>query len=68
MDVFTDPKRDVPSVRKTKVNVENDFIVKREGPHGWWKVHRERGQVPEQLSGWYTKPELAESAIKQYVS
>lgn len=66
-DIFTDEKRDLPKVRKTETSERNDFVLKQEGPYGWWKIHRERGPVPDKLDGWYTKPELAQNAINQYV-
>lgn len=66
-DIFTDPKKDLPKVRKTETSETNDFVLKQEGPFGWWKIHREKGPVPDSLSGWYTKPELATAAIAQHL-
>lgn len=65
MDIFTDVTRDLPKTRKLGVE-DVDFQIKQHDPYGWWKVSRERGQVPAELAGWYTRPELAEAAVAAY--
>jgi hypothetical protein len=68
MDVFADkPDKDMPRVRNTGMNLENDFVIKQGGPYGFWTVSREKGQVPDELSGLYTTPEYAKTAIKTHL-
>ena len=60
--------RDLPRERPQNVS-ENDFVVKQkpEDPYGFWWISREKGQVPEKLSGAYTTVGYAELAVKNYV-
>jgi hypothetical protein len=68
MDVFADkPNKDMPRVRNTGFVPENDFVVKQGGPYGFWTISREKGQVPEELSGNYTTPDHAKTAIKTHL-
>jgi hypothetical protein len=71
MDIFSehvDPSRDMPTTRKAGVDTDNDFIFKQEGPYGFWNVSRERGQVPESLSGAYTSIDAAREAVQVYAN
>lgn len=47
----------------------NDFVVKHrdDDPYGFWWIGREKGQVPEHLSGAYTSSELATEAVNQHL-
>ena len=68
-DAFSvDPKKDIPDVRPMKI-AENDFIVRQkpEDPYGFWWITREKGQVPESLSGAYTSPDRAKEAVHLYL-
>lgn len=63
-DAFADQPRDLPNARPMNV-AENDFVVKHrdDDPYGFWWVGREKGQVPEELSGAYTSIEAAQEAV-----
>jgi hypothetical protein len=70
-DAFSvDPKRDKPTVRPQNVDNENDFVVKQkpEDPYGFWWIGRQKGQVPEEISGAYTSPDRAQDALKTYLN
>jgi hypothetical protein len=68
-DMFSggkDPVRDLPTTRPTGL-AENDYVLKQTDPYGFWKVSREKGQVPEELSGSWTTPEKAKLAVTTYL-
>lgn len=70
IDAFSvDPTKDLPTERKLNVAAV-DFVVKQkpEDPYGYWWISREKGQVPVELSGAYTNPQLAEQAVQSYMN
>jgi hypothetical protein len=62
-----DPVRDLPTTRMTGL-AENDFVIKQTDPYGFWKVSREKGQIPVDLAGMWTTPEKAKLAIATYLA
>lgn len=44
------------------------YTLKARNPHGFFKIHPDKGRIPDELSGEYTTQFLAENAIKQYHS
>lgn len=71
MDIFSDsfdPKRDLPKERVIAVDNGVAFHITQEDPHGFWYVHREKGQIPAKLSGAYTTFQKAQAAVNLYIS
>lgn len=69
MDIFSDhvdPTRDVPRERTIEFGT-NPFRVRADDPYGFWSIHRDKGQVPERLSGHYTSYEKAAQAVDLYI-
>jgi hypothetical protein len=67
-DDHVDPARDYPKDREIKVPNGASFLLKQSDPHGFWRVHRERGQIPEHLKGEYTNLKMATEAVEAYVA
>lgn len=68
-DIFAvDPQRDLPRYRKIEVPDAPAFVLTQHDPHGFWRITRERGQVPPHLQGDYTKLAYAEQAVQAYVA
>lgn len=71
MDIFSenvDPTRDLPKKRTVSVEDGTDFHIKQEDPHGFWYIHREKGQIPAKLQGAWTSFAKAKAAIDLYLS
>lgn len=71
MDIFSenvDPKRDLPKDRVIPVDNGADFHIKQEDPFGLWYISREKGQIPESLSGAYTSFDKAKKAVDLYIN
>ena len=70
-DIFsehTDPSRDLPRQRIVEVAGGTPFLLKQYDPHGFWKIHREHGQVPVHLQGEYTTIKMARQAVYAYIA
>ena len=68
IDLFNDFTGDKDLGKIRTIELENNKInLKCEDPHGFWTVHFERGQMPEDLKGWYTTFDLAEKAVMAYL-
>lgn len=71
MDIFSesfDPKRDLPKERVIAVTDGADFHITQQDPHGFWYISREKGQIPEKLSGAYTSYDKAKFAVERYIT
>lgn len=71
VDIFsdgTDPARDHPKKRPLQVDTENDFVLEQHPKYGMFSIHRERGQIPAALSGFFSSTREAELAIKNYLA
>lgn len=59
------------SDKETVVEIElesgNKAIIKQSQPDGFWRIHYERGELPEKLSGGYTTAEYAARAVKTHI-
>lgn len=68
-DVFADLSRDLGSSRKQNVDPNNDYVIKHrdDDPYGFWWIGREKGQVPEHLTGAYTSYEYAKRALDTHL-
>lgn len=47
---------------------ELPFTIHRTEPYGFYEVKTKKITLPEQLSGQYTSPRLAEAAIELYIT
>ena len=61
-----DPSRDLKRERKLEIAGEAAFVLKQYDPHGFWRIHREHGQVPAHLQGDYTTVKAATEAVEAY--
>lgn len=71
MDIFSehvDPARDNLRERVIEVSDGPSFILYMQDPYGFWKIRRERGQVPEHMQGEYTTVQMAREAVQTYVT
>lgn len=69
-DIFLDshdPSRDLGRERKIEVVNEPSFILQQYDPHGFWRVRREHGQIPDKLKGDYTTFRAATEAVEGYI-
>lgn len=69
-DIFApdfDPNRDMPRKRPLEIDESNDFIITQTDPYGFWYISRERGQIPDSLSGAYSSPQMARKAVESYI-
>lgn len=46
---------------------QNDFKIARQDPYGHFYITREKGSVPNELKGAYTRKEVALSNIRDYL-
>jgi hypothetical protein len=70
-DIFSssvDPSRDLPRERYVEAPDGPPFVLTQHDPHGFWRVHREHGQIPDQLSGEYTSAQYARNAVLTYIN
>ena len=44
------------------------LIFERKDPYGFWSIHYEKGQVPEDLQGHYTTFDLAQKDVARYLA
>lgn len=69
MDIFSDPERDLSSKREIVLDNGNKYHIQQDpaDPYGFWRVHMDKGQVPDHLKGAYTTYPLAKQAVELYV-
>lgn len=53
--------------RRTIETANNKFLIQKYDPYGFWKIHTEKGRVPEVLSGTYTAFEYAKRDVENYL-
>lgn len=61
-----DPKRDLPRDRKIKL-ANNTIHIMKDGPSGFWRIHYDKGQIPEVWKGDWMTVEDAKRVIKTYL-
>lgn len=70
MQDFTDIEKSKDLGNKRSLTLENGNKIhfERTDPYGFWKVHYDKGQVPEKLKGNYTSFDIAMVAVKSYLA
>jgi hypothetical protein len=65
-----DPKRDLSNNREVLLDNGNSYhVVKPElSQYGFWTIHMDKGQVPDELKGNFTSPKEARLAITNYLN
>lgn len=59
---------DKEAARRKVVDLGNNKIItERTDPFGFWKIHFEKGRMPEMLQGQYTSYEAAQRDIDVYL-
>jgi hypothetical protein len=64
-----DAKRDLSPNREVILDNGNKYHVhqKVECPFGYWYIHMDKGQIPDELRGAFTSPTVAYAAINSYL-
>ncbi len=65
--MFTD-KEGPENVRTIHMDGQNDIILNRTDPHGFWRIHFKKGQIPAMLGGMYTSHDEAMKKVELYIS
>lgn len=68
MQDFIDVLDHQDSLRTIQLDNGSTVNIKRTDPYGFWSIHYEKGQVPQNLSGSYTSDTAAIEALKSYLS
>lgn len=60
--------KDLDGRRSVTLENGNKLIIERTDPYGFWKVHYEKGQIPDKLSGLYTSYDRAMVDVNSYIA
>lgn len=54
-------------IDELKSDIDGDIVyIRSYNPHGFYRIHFDKGRLPMELSGNYTSKALAESEAKKY--
>ncbi len=66
--VDVDGTKDLGNKRSMTLENGNKIHIEQFDPYGFWRVHYDKGQVPEKLRGHYTSFDRAMVDVKSYLA